>query len=91
MDIHFFLELQLKPVHKPYEVKKYWRILLEQYSHESFNRKQRDEPLLSFQRNIFFSQQLEEKIKYVQRKYFIHFLFNIFFENYLPTYRIFNN
>uniref|UniRef100_A0A6P7FPK1 FERM domain-containing protein 8 n=1 Tax=Diabrotica virgifera virgifera TaxID=50390 RepID=A0A6P7FPK1_DIAVI len=57
------LELQLKPTHKPYSIRKCWRSLLEQYSHTSYNRQQRDEPRLVFQRNIFFSPQLEEKIK----------------------------
>lgn len=57
------LELQLKPSHKPYEIRRSWRRLVEQYSHESSNKKQRDEPVLSFQRNVFFSQTSEEKIK----------------------------
>ncbi|GLV40191.1 Band4.1 inhibitor LRP interactor [Carabus blaptoides fortunei] len=57
------LELQLKPTHKPYDIKQCWRSLLEQYSHGTLNQKQRDEPVISFQRNIFFSQTVEEKIK----------------------------
>ncbi|CAH1112328.1 unnamed protein product [Psylliodes chrysocephalus] len=57
------LELQLKPLHKPYEIRQRWTHLLEQYSHASYHKQQRDEPRLIFQRNVFFSQQLEEKIK----------------------------
>ncbi|CAH1365695.1 unnamed protein product [Tenebrio molitor] len=57
------LELQLKPTHKPYEIRQSWRALVAQYSHASYNRQQRDEPKVMFQRNIFFPQHLEEKIK----------------------------
>ncbi|XP_018563861.1 FERM domain-containing protein 8 [Anoplophora glabripennis] len=57
------LELQLKPSHRPYETRQYWRALVEQYSHASYNRQQRDEPKLIFQRNVFFPLHLEEKIK----------------------------
>ncbi|KAJ8924195.1 hypothetical protein NQ315_006986 [Exocentrus adspersus] len=57
------LELQLKPSHKPYETRQNWRSLLAQYSHASYNRQLRDEPKLLFQRNVFFPQHLEEKIK----------------------------
>ncbi|KAJ8942780.1 hypothetical protein NQ314_009948 [Rhamnusium bicolor] len=57
------LELQLKPSHRPYETRQYWRALVEQYSHASYNRQHRDEPKLMFQRNVFFPQHLEEKIK----------------------------
>lgn len=57
------LELQLKPSHKPYLIKKSWRNLIDQYSHGSYNRQQRDEPIVTFQRNVFYPQHLEEKIK----------------------------
>ncbi|KAG5891496.1 hypothetical protein JTB14_009830 [Gonioctena quinquepunctata] len=57
------LELQLKPSHKPYELRQSWRSLVENYSHASFNRQHRDEPKVMFQRNVFFPQHLEEKIK----------------------------
>lgn len=53
----------MKPTHKPYDVSKCWRSLLDKYSHGSPNQKQRDEPLISFQRNLYFPQHLEEKIK----------------------------
>lgn len=57
------LELQLKPAHKPFQIQHNWRHLVEQYSHASYNRQQRDEPVVSFQRNVFFQQHVEEKIK----------------------------
>ncbi|KAK4884490.1 hypothetical protein RN001_000761 [Aquatica leii] len=57
------LELQLKPIHKPYQIRQNWKHLVEQYSDASYNRQQRDEPIVSFQRNVFFPLPLEEKIK----------------------------
>jgi len=58
-------ELQLKPHHKPYEICHKWRTLVSQYSTGSESRIERDEPVLSFQRNVFFSKRDEEKIKLV--------------------------
>ncbi|XP_066157639.1 putative FERM domain-containing protein FRMD8P1 isoform X1 [Euwallacea fornicatus] len=57
------LEIQLKAYSKPYEIRENWRNLIEKYGHASANRKERDEPKLVFQRNMFFPKQLEEKIK----------------------------
>ncbi|KAJ9585101.1 hypothetical protein L9F63_020557, partial [Diploptera punctata] len=57
------LELQLKHHHKPYEICRKWRTLVSQYSVASQSRIERDEPVLSFQRNVFFSKRDEEKIK----------------------------
>lgn len=57
------VEIQLKPYSKPYEIRENWRNLIEKYGHASANRKERDEPKLVFQRNIFFPKHLEEKIK----------------------------
>ncbi|KAF5280346.1 hypothetical protein FQR65_LT03155 [Abscondita terminalis] len=57
------LELQLKPTHKPYQIRQNWRHLVEQYSDASHNRQQRDEPMVSYQRNVFFPLHMEEKIK----------------------------
>lgn len=64
------LELQLKPLHRPYAIRQRWRHLIGQYSHASANRQQRDELQLSFQRNIFYAQHLEEKIKFVFHHHF---------------------
>ncbi|PSN46115.1 hypothetical protein C0J52_17252 [Blattella germanica] len=57
------LELQLKPNHKPYDICRKWRTLVSQYSTASESRIDRDEPVLSFQRNVFFPKRDEEKIK----------------------------
>ncbi|PNF28256.1 FERM domain-containing protein 8 [Cryptotermes secundus] len=57
------LEVQLKPHHKPYEICHKWRTLVSQYSAASESSIERDEPVLSFQRNVFFSRRDEEKIK----------------------------
>ncbi|XP_045466874.1 putative FERM domain-containing protein FRMD8P1 [Harmonia axyridis] len=57
------LEVQLKRMQKPYEIRKTWRSLVEHYSHASYNKQERDEPKLMFQRNVFFPLSLEEKIK----------------------------
>ncbi|KAJ4435113.1 hypothetical protein ANN_23688 [Periplaneta americana] len=62
------LELQLKPHHKPYEICRKWRTLVSQYSTASESRIERDEPVLSFQRNVFFSKRDEEKIKLLEKK-----------------------
>ncbi|XP_067003872.2 putative FERM domain-containing protein FRMD8P1 isoform X4 [Anabrus simplex] len=63
------LELQLKPYHKPYEVRQKWPMFLSKYSIASESRMERDEPVLSFQRNVFFSKRDEEKIKEQQDKF----------------------
>ncbi|XP_050308256.1 putative FERM domain-containing protein FRMD8P1 [Anthonomus grandis grandis] len=57
------LEIQLKPYSKPLQVRDNWRNLLEKYSNASCTRKDKDEPKLVFQRNIFFQTHIEEKIK----------------------------
>ncbi|CAH0551829.1 unnamed protein product [Brassicogethes aeneus] len=57
------LELQLKPSQKPYVLKQHWRTFIEKYSHASYNRQLRDEPMIKFQKNIFYPLNLEEKIK----------------------------
>ncbi|XP_063222008.1 putative FERM domain-containing protein FRMD8P1 isoform X2 [Bacillus rossius redtenbacheri] len=57
------LELQLKPHHRPFEIRCKWPKLVSQYGTGSLSRMARDEPVLSFQRNIFFSRRDEEKIK----------------------------
>jgi hypothetical protein len=68
-------ELQLKPHHKPHEICHKWRTLVTQYSTGSESRIERDEPVLSFQRNVFFSKRDEEKIKlvcFIKLYYFIY-------------------
>ncbi|KAK3909336.1 FERM domain-containing protein 8 [Frankliniella fusca] len=57
------LELQLKPHHKPFEIRRQWPLFLNQYCSVTESRIERDEPILSFQRNVFFPRREEEKIK----------------------------
>jgi hypothetical protein len=69
----FISEVQLKPHHKPYEICHRWRTLVSKYSTASESYIERDEPVLSFQRNVFFSRRDEEKIKLVCCIKFYHF------------------
>ncbi|BES90915.1 FERM central domain [Nesidiocoris tenuis] len=57
------LELQLKPHHKPLCIRAKWPTLLRKYAHATDSRQRRDEPILSFQRNVFFPLSQEERIK----------------------------
>jgi len=61
----------MKPHHKPYEICHKWRTLVSKYSTASESRIERDEPILSFQRNVFFPKRDEEKIKLVYCMRFI--------------------
>ncbi|XP_050531247.1 putative FERM domain-containing protein FRMD8P1 [Daktulosphaira vitifoliae] len=55
------LEIQLKPYHKLLEIYEKWPILEEKYCNEP--NKIAVEPILCFQRNVFFPRKEEEKIK----------------------------
>ncbi|KAF4518167.1 hypothetical protein B566_EDAN007858 [Ephemera danica] len=55
------LEVQLKPHHRPLEVRQSWQSLLSRYSGASESRRERDEPRISLQRNVFFTRAEEEK------------------------------
>uniref|UniRef100_A0A1S4MXK8 FERM domain-containing protein 8 n=1 Tax=Pediculus humanus subsp. corporis TaxID=121224 RepID=A0A1S4MXK8_PEDHC len=57
------VELQLKPHHRPYEIRQRWFELVERFSNASDSRKRRDEPSLSYQRNVFLLKKDEEQIK----------------------------
>ncbi|CAH1393403.1 unnamed protein product [Nezara viridula] len=57
------LELQLKPHHKPLHIRNKWPVLLAKYAHASESRQRRDEPVLSFKRNVFYPLNQEERIK----------------------------
>ncbi|KAK6635812.1 hypothetical protein RUM44_001066 [Polyplax serrata] len=57
------VELQLKSFHKPFEIRQRWRELIERFSSATDSCKRRDEPALSYQRNIYFSKKEEELIK----------------------------
>lgn len=56
------LELQLKPQHKPLLVRAKWTTLLSRFAHASLSRQLRDEPILSFQRNVFYPLNEEQKL-----------------------------
>ncbi|XP_065222741.1 FERM domain-containing protein 8 isoform X2 [Planococcus citri] len=56
------LEVQLKPHHKLLLVRSKWSTLLSRFAHATLSRQIRDEPILSFQRNVFYSLSDEEKL-----------------------------
>jgi hypothetical protein len=61
---NFFLEVQLKPYHKLLTIYQKWGSLEEKYCIRT-KKVIFKEPILSFQRNVFFPRKDEEKIKYV--------------------------
>uniref|UniRef100_A0A1B6DRL1 FERM domain-containing protein 8 n=1 Tax=Clastoptera arizonana TaxID=38151 RepID=A0A1B6DRL1_9HEMI len=56
-------KLQLKPHHRALAIRAKWPDLLARYAHATESRQRRDEPVLSFQRNIFIPQSCDEQIK----------------------------
>lgn len=57
------LELQLKSHHRPLAVRAKWPNLLARYAHATESRQRRDEPVLSFQRNVFIPRCRDQRIK----------------------------
>lgn len=57
------LELQLKGHHHALAVRSKWPDLLAKYAHATESRQRRDEPVLSFQRNVFLPRCYDERIK----------------------------
>ncbi|CAB3374129.1 Hypothetical predicted protein [Cloeon dipterum] len=57
------LEIQLKPNHKPLEARQNWQFLLSRFSDASESRKERDEPRIALQRNVYLPRLDEERIK----------------------------
>lgn len=57
------LELQLKGHHRALAVRARWQDLLSKYAHATESRQRRDEPVLSFQRNIFVPRSCDERVK----------------------------
>ena len=55
-------ELQLKPTHVPFKLACYWEELLEKYTNADAQDIERDEPVLMFQRNVFFSRSKEKQV-----------------------------
>jgi len=58
-----YIEIQLKPQHKPLEVRQNWQYLLSRFSDASESRKERDEPRIALQRNVYLTRNEEERIK----------------------------
>jgi len=56
------LELQLKPNHVPFKLVCYWEELLEKYTTVDQDDRERDEPVIQFQRNVFFPKWCEKKV-----------------------------
>jgi len=63
MKFNFFLEVQLKPHHKLLTIFQNWNALEEKYCIKTKKDLTNKEPILSFQRNVFFLKKDEEKIK----------------------------
>lgn len=78
------IELQLRPQHRPFEMRARWREIVRRFSSASPIRRSRDEPSLTLQRNVFLSRRDEESITY-------GFLFNqgcIIFGNFQGRNRV---
>ncbi|XP_023222517.1 FERM domain-containing protein 8-like isoform X4 [Centruroides sculpturatus] len=56
------LELQLKPHQKPFCIRQQWTELLRKYTTANGQKIEMDEPILSFQRNVFFDRREEIRI-----------------------------
>lgn len=56
------LELQLKPNHVPFKLVCYWEEMLEKYTTVDEDDRERDEPVLVFQRNVFYPRVKEKLI-----------------------------
>jgi len=57
------LEVQLKPHHKPFFIRREWNHFLQRFSSASQDKKACDEPILSLQRNVFVTRREESQIK----------------------------
>ena len=57
------LDVQLKPHHKPFYIRREWNHFLQRFSSAPLERKALDEPILSLQRNVFFHKRDEVKIR----------------------------
>lgn len=64
MQFNIFVEVQLKPHHKLLTMFQSWPALEDKYCIETNKDLSAKEPILSFQRNVFFPKKDEEKIKY---------------------------
>ena len=57
------LDVQLKPHHKPFYIRREWNHFLQRFSSAPLERKALDEPILSLQRNVFLHKRDEVKIR----------------------------
>lgn len=57
------LEVQLKPHHKPFYIRREWNHFLQRFSSAPLEKKTLDEPILSMQRNVFLHKRDEVKIR----------------------------
>jgi len=57
------LEVQLKPHHKPFFIRREWNHFLQRFSSAPQDQKAADEPVLSLQRNVFCSKREEQNMK----------------------------
>ena len=57
------LDVQLKPHHKPFYIRREWNHFLQRFSSAPLAKKTLDEPILSLQRNVFFQKRDEVKIR----------------------------
>jgi hypothetical protein len=58
------LDVQLKPHHKPFYIRREWNHFLQRFSSAPLEKKTLDEPILSLQRNVFFHKRDEVKVRY---------------------------
>ena len=57
------LEVQLKPHHKPFFIRREWNHFLQRFSSANQDQKAGDEPVLSLQRNVFCPRREEHNLK----------------------------
>ncbi|XP_040357216.1 FERM domain-containing protein 8 isoform X3 [Ixodes scapularis] len=57
------LELQLKPDHRPYLIRERWSEYLKKYTFASKRQLETDEPVLTFQRNVFLDKEKEKEMQ----------------------------
>lgn len=57
------LEIQLKPMNRPFSVRTAWAKLIQKYTHGNTLQKKYDEPMIQLRRNVFLAKRDEEKIK----------------------------
>eukprot|EP00095_Tigriopus_kingsejongensis_P011483 maker-scaffold626_size122949-snap-gene-0.34 protein:Tk11483 transcript:maker-scaffold626_size122949-snap-gene-0.34-mRNA-1 annotation:"ferm domain-containing protein 8" len=57
------LDVQLKPHHKPFYIRREWNHFLQRFSSAPLAKKSLDEPIVSLQRNVFFPKRDEVKLR----------------------------